>query len=282
VLQAKGDLDGAVAEYRKAIQLRNNNPVFYSCLGRALLFKGDVDGAITEYRKALDLIKDDASMHLSLGNALWRRGQFVEALKHHRRGLDLTPKNSSSHGYAAHLVAESERLVKLDGKLPAILSGQQKPATELERLQYAEVCSLKQLFVAAARLFQEAITAQAGLAADPRSEVHLAAASAAAQAGCGVGEDTAKLGESERARLRRQAFVWLRANLEGWYLLREKEPEKTREVMRRQLQLWLRVPEFNGVRGPDALSKLPDAERKEWQQLWEEVGALAERAAKPK
>jgi hypothetical protein len=34
-----------------------------------------------------------------------------------------------------------------------------------------------------------------------------------------------------------------------------------------------------GVRGPEALARLPEAERPEWQKLWEEVAALQKRAA---
>src|SRR5215472_4056243 len=39
------------------------------------------------------------------------------------------------------------------------------------------------------------------------------AANAAALAGCGQGEDAAKLNDNERTRLRQQALTWLRADL---------------------------------------------------------------------
>jgi hypothetical protein len=35
------------------------------------------------------------------------------------------------------------------------------------------------------------------------------------------------------------------------------------------------------VRGEQALDKLPPAERSDWQQLWKEVEALRQRAARP-
>ena len=44
------------------------------------------------------------------------------------------------------------------------------------------------------------------------------------------------------------------------------------------LQHWLRNPDFNGVRGPDALAKLPEAERKDWQKLWDDVPDTLARA----
>lgn len=37
--------------------------------------------------------------------------------------------------------------------------------------------------------------------------------------------------------------------------------------------------DFKGVRGAEALAKLPQAERSDWQRLWEEVAALRQRAA---
>jgi hypothetical protein len=43
----------------------------------------------------------------------------------------------------------------------------------------------------------------------------------------------------------------------------------------RALRRWLRCLAFAGVRGPDALARLPEAERCDWQRLWEEVEALA-------
>jgi hypothetical protein len=47
------------------------------------------------------------------------------------------------------------------------------------------------------------------------------------------------------------------------------------------MQHWLGDPDFNGVRGPDALAKLPEAERLKWQRLWEQVEALRRQATSP-
>ncbi len=47
------------------------------------------------------------------------------------------------------------------------------------------------------------------------------------------------------------------------------------------MQFWLEDPDFNGVRGAEALGKLPEAERKEWQKLWENVEAFRTQAAAP-
>jgi hypothetical protein len=44
---------------------------------------------------------------------------------------------------------------------------------------------------------------------------------------------------------------------------------------------WLKDVDFQGVRGKEALSKLPEAERAAWQQLWAEVAALLKKASTP-
>jgi hypothetical protein len=46
----------------------------------------------------------------------------------------------------------------------------------------------------------------------------------------------------------------------------------------KRMQHWLQDADFTGVRGPKSLAQLPEAERKEWQKLWEEVEALRMRA----
>jgi hypothetical protein len=58
----------------------------------------------------------------------------------------------------------------------------------------------------------------------------------------------------------------------------EKEPEKVRPVLTKTMQHWLQDKDFAGVRGSEALGKLPEAERQEWQKLWQEVEALRQRS----
>jgi hypothetical protein len=51
-------------------------------------------------------------------------------------------------------------------------------------------------------------------------------------------------------------------------------------VVQQRLQYWLQDTDFGGVRG-DAVNKLPESERHEWEKLWAEVEAVRQRAAKP-
>jgi hypothetical protein len=49
-----------------------------------------------------------------------------------------------------------------------------------------------------------------------------------------------------------------------------------------QLRHWLADSDFDGVRGQQAPARLPAAERRAWQALWQEVRALYLRAAPPR
>ena len=100
-------------------------------------------------------------------------------------------------------------------------------------------------------------------------------------AGCGQGKDADTLDDPKRANLRQQALTWLRDELKKWTVLLEKEPE-ARAVVLQRMQHWQTETDLAGVRDADALARLPEGERKQWQQLWQEVEALRKRAGGPK
>jgi serine/threonine protein kinase/Flp pilus assembly protein TadD len=274
----KGDVDGAVAEFREAIALDPKYAFAHYNLGKVLHEKGDLDGAIAEYKEAIRVKKDYAEAHCNLAYVFRDKGQFAEALTYLRRGHGLGSKDPRWRYPSAQWVKQFERLAELDGKLRAILCGKEEPASASERAEYADVCCKKHLYAAAARLYREAITAQADLVASPAKAVRYNAACAGALAGCGAGADAAQLTDAERAGLRQQARDWLRADLDAWRGLLHKDPSKASPAVAQKMQHWLRDTDFGGVRGPEALAQLPGAEREGWRQLWADVAATLARA----
>jgi serine/threonine protein kinase/tetratricopeptide (TPR) repeat protein len=274
-LANKGRLDEAIAEYREAIRLEKDlvaEARFH--LGRALVVKGLVNDAIAEYRKAIALEPNYAEAHCNLGHALRQQGEFRDALTEMRRGHELGSRAPGWRYPSAQWVRQCERLVDLDEKLPGFRSGKSTPASTAERIELAGLCILKHLNRAAARFYDEAFAAEPTVVAPNRYN----AACVAALAGCGQGKDADKLEEKERYHLRCQALDWLRAELEANRLLLEKDANKAGPTLPGQMRHWLRDPDFGGVRGPEALAKLPEAERQPWQKLWQDVDDLLKRA----
>jgi hypothetical protein len=133
-------------------------------------------------------------------------------------------------------------------------------------------------YAAATRYYAEIFTAEPQFLAGPQSRYRYQAACAAALAGCGQGRDAADLDASSRAAFRRQALDWLRAELEAQCRLLELEPERPHGTIADDLQRWLGDTPFAGVRQPEALSRLPKAERQAWQRLWADVADTLARA----
>jgi serine/threonine-protein kinase len=272
-LSRKGLADEAVIAYRRAIDLKPDYVEAHNNLGFALSRLGLVDEAIACYRTALRLKKNHAAAHCNLGLALQATGQFAEALAALRRGHALGTGNPKQ---SARLVRACQRLLELDGRLPALLKGEVKPRDVAEGLGFADVCLSKGKYAAAARLYADALAARGSAGSPPRG-AHYNAAVAALQAAAGRGEDAAQLDERERARLRRQALDWLRKEIEVWQGPLREDEKNARPAFTRTLRLWQRNVYLAGVRDPKALAALPEAERQACRQFWNEVEARIDR-----
>jgi hypothetical protein len=180
-------------------------------------------------------------------------------------------------------VRGAERLVKMGSKLLAILNGDAKAADATEGIELARLCQdYKQRSALAARFYAEAFAEGPATADDLKGGHRSSAACAAALAGCGQGTDADELRADERARLRRQALDWLRADVSGWGRALGKGDAQTKALVQQTTRHWQTDADLAGLRDRDALDKLPEAERKEWQQLWADVAALLRRAAAPR
>jgi tetratricopeptide (TPR) repeat protein len=276
-LYRKGQVEEAIAEFRLAIEIKKDYALAHNNLGRALMAKGQVDEAIAAYQEAIHLQETGPGAqsplpYLNLANAFKDKGHLEKAIASYRQAMRISP------GCAAAEVRQCERFLELDGKLPGIRAGKITPASPQERIDLAQLCSLKRLHHAAARFYAEALAQEPGLANDRNAGHRYNAACAVALAGCGQGQDAGKLEDKERARLRRQALDWLRADLEAWARLLDKPSDKDLPVLLKQMRYWLVDPDFVGVRGPGAFARLPEAERPPWWKLWNDVTATRNRA----
>jgi serine/threonine-protein kinase len=180
--------------------------------------------------------------------------------------------------------------------VPRFLGGEYQPLENDERLGLVGVCQSQGLYHAAARLFADAFAADPDLAEKLTSayrtraeleyqervgrieelitEGRYLAARCAALAGCGLGEDGAKLDGTQRSRWRRQASDWLRAELAVCATTLDSGSPAARAQVRKMLAQWQVDPDLAGLRESRALDNLAADERKEYRALWLAVGHL--------
>jgi tetratricopeptide (TPR) repeat protein len=280
----RGTLAEAAAAFQEAIRLKPDLPEAHNNLGSALANQGKLAEAVAAYQTGIRLQPDYPNTYSSLGLLLRDQGRFREALASLRKGHELGARRSGwpSTGSAA-IIRRVERLVELDGDLPAFLAGQRQPAGPDEQIELACLCGhpAKRLYVAAAHFFADAFAARPALMDDLEAGHRYSAACAAALAGCGRGEDAGNLSAAERTRWRQQARAWLHADLAVWAKQLARGPAADRALVQKTLTHWRADPDLAGLRDPDALARLPADEQEMYRQLWEEVAALLRKAEPP-
>jgi hypothetical protein len=208
-----------------------------------------------------------------------QKAQFRRSIEELRRGDELGRRNPAHWHYPSEQwLRTAQRLAQLDDRLSAVLEGKDQPKDAGEWLGFAVLCQMYRKYqAAAARFYEHAFAGDPALADNPQALHRYNAACAAALAGCGQGKDADKLDAKEKARLRRLALDWLRADLNTWGPLLDKEPDKARPVVVKQMRYWQADTDFAGVRGAESIAKLPEAERHEWQKLWDDVAEILKR-----
>jgi tetratricopeptide (TPR) repeat protein len=293
-LLSKGDLEGAIGCYEDALRLERNYAGVHQSLAIALDMNKDPDGAIQEYRAALRIDPKLAVSHNNLGYHLYVKQQREEALGEFQAAIDINPTFAQAHAGLGMVLHDKGDLEGALREFEAVVALRPDLAEAHSNLG-ALLCERGD-WESAVREYAEAFAAELKLSGPPSPGKLYAAACVAALAGCGqsqaalvvehahhpgVLKDAGRLGNPERAGLRKQARAWLRADLERWRRLLEKGPDTTRPRTAEEMQLWQGDPDFDGVRGEQALAGLPAAERADWQKLWQEVEALRQRAAAP-
>ena len=188
--------------------------------------------------------------------------------------------------------------------LPEFLRGEYQPHDNDERLALLGTCEFQGLNGTAAGLYASAFAADPHLAEsliteclrralqgdeqpigrveDLNTECRYPAARCAALAGCGLGKDGAKLGETERTRWRNQARDWLEADLAVWATAADSGSRAARDSAKKVLTLWQVDPDLAGVRETSALDKLTADERRGCLALWKKVDEVLNRTRKSK
>jgi hypothetical protein len=96
-LQDLGQLDNAVASYRRALEIKPDFAGAHCNLGSALHDLGQFDSAIASCRQALEISPDYVEAYNNLGNSLRELMQLDEALTSYSRALEIKPDYAEVH-----------------------------------------------------------------------------------------------------------------------------------------------------------------------------------------
>ena len=154
--------------------------------------------------------------------------------------------------------ASDPAMVAMDARLAGILKGDQTPRNNSERLQLAQRAYDMALHSSATQLWIEALTADPSLIDNRQAQHRYNAACAAALAGCGQGKDDPRPDDAAKAKLRRQAHDWLRAQLAAWAKILYSCAADMKAKVAPTLQHWKEDTDLAGIRDEKELAKLPE------------------------
>ncbi|MBI2162072.1 MAG: tetratricopeptide repeat protein [Candidatus Rokubacteria bacterium] len=119
--------DQAVEAYNKAIELRPFYAEAWVGLGDARAAKGEVDGAIASYQKALVFNPINPKVHMSLGKIYYtEKGLYYESVTAYKRAIELDPQLVDARmglgevyeekGLYKEAIEEYRRVIEVDAK----------------------------------------------------------------------------------------------------------------------------------------------------------------------
>ena len=152
--KAKGDLDGAIADYTKAIEIDPRDAHAYYNRGIARDDKGDHDGAIVDYTKAIEIDPRYAPAYNNRGIARRARGDLDGAIADYTKAIEIDPRDPLSYNNLAWLLATAFKDLIRDGK-KAVEYG--RKAAELTKWEDADTLDTLAAAYAEAGNFDEAI-----------------------------------------------------------------------------------------------------------------------------
>ena len=126
---AKGDVDGAIGAYTKALAFNPINPRVHMSLGKIYYAeKGLYYESVTSYKKAIDLDPTAVEARMGLGEVYEDKGLYKEAMEEYKRVIDLDGKHTGAMYNLAlvyekldpkEAVAQWERYITLASQLPS-------------------------------------------------------------------------------------------------------------------------------------------------------------------
>src|SRR3989338_7827991 len=99
LLASKGDVDGAIEQYKEAIRLEPKTPVFHVELATVYIRKSENNTALKYLEDAVKIAQDYTPAYLLLGNVYTALKRDDEAMEAYNKAISLEPKNHKAYIY---------------------------------------------------------------------------------------------------------------------------------------------------------------------------------------
>jgi len=121
-LEVRGDVDAAISEYQKIIELHPELPDAYSNLAVAQKRKGELDRAVANLNRALERKPDFASALTTRGGILAEQDKWAEARRDFEAALKLDPRDDGALYGLAQARRESRDYAGAQSALSELIS----------------------------------------------------------------------------------------------------------------------------------------------------------------
>ena len=154
----QGQLDKAIGEYQRAVQLRPDFAQAYNNLGWIYKLQGDLDKAIKAFETAVRSDPSYVRAQVNLGWALGDKGRYDQAIRVLEHAIEGSPEEASAHFYLGWV---HEQRGRLDKAIPAYREAARIDPTYAEaHLHLGWICQQKALYSQSVAAFQAAVRAK--------------------------------------------------------------------------------------------------------------------------
>ncbi len=102
IYESRKEFDRAITYYKRVIQLQPANGIAHAKLAKAMMGQKNIQGAIANYQKALTLQPDQPVwVYHSLGDAFKQNGQAEDAITAYQKAIEIAPDNNTIHAKLA-------------------------------------------------------------------------------------------------------------------------------------------------------------------------------------
>ncbi|MBI4617672.1 MAG: tetratricopeptide repeat protein [Planctomycetes bacterium] len=113
--QEKGDFEGALEDQDRAVELAPQEAAAFNNRGMAKLALGDLEGAILDYTRAIELDPLYMDFRMNRGNAFTQRCDYAKAIEDFDRAIELDPQSAVAwfdRGVACYYAGDLEAAIR--------------------------------------------------------------------------------------------------------------------------------------------------------------------------